>query len=605
MRSRDEILFRLGQEAGNLWLYLRRPRLTAPAAKAPLSALPSPESVAAALRGSEHAARFIGLAESVLAHRFPLLGLTIETGPEIDWLRDYSTGVAYPARYFRFVPYLDPGKVGDHKVVWELNRHQHWVLLAQAFLLTGNRAFLTEVESQFDSWESQNPYLRGINWASALEVAFRALSWAWVFHLAGALAGQPFCRRLLAGLFQHGLYLERNLSVYFSPNTHLLGEAVALHALGALFPALPRSRAWEQTGARIVKEQMAAQVREDGSHFEQSSYYHVYALDMFLFHAVLRRPSPEYAGKIRRMASYVAALLGPARRLPFLGDDDGGRFFHPYGARDRFARATLATAAALLGENASGCATEDACEQAAWWIGPEALGAHNSAACDSRFFPDAGVAVMTSGDVQIVIDAGPFGAGSGGHSHSDTLALTVRARGEDILVDPGTYTYIGEPWRDRFRSSAMHNTLRIDGLDQATPAGPFRWSGRPQARVLEWTSGTGRDVLAASCSYSGFTHERRVTLDKPRRLVIEDAVHGPPGEHLVEQYWHPGAPVQKEGGGIRIGRNALLGISDAELLEGGEFGWCSAAFGVKQPAPVVKVTRKTTLPARFTTVLDL
>ena len=47
------------------------------------------------------------------------------------------------------------------------------------------------------------------------------------------------------------------------------------------------------------------------------------------------------------MADFLDTLMGP-RALPFLGDDDGGRWFHPYGRRDQFGRATLATCATLL-----------------------------------------------------------------------------------------------------------------------------------------------------------------------------------------------------------------------------------------------------------------
>jgi uncharacterized heparinase superfamily protein len=119
--------------------------------------------------------------------------------------------------------------------------------------------------------------MRGINWASALEVAFRAISWLWIYHIAGADLESGFRARFLSALCRHGAYLEANLSVYFSPNTHLLGEAVALHALGLLFPSFPRAGDWARQGSQIVAEQMEAQVREDGSHFEQSSYYHLYA----------------------------------------------------------------------------------------------------------------------------------------------------------------------------------------------------------------------------------------------------------------------------------------------------------------------------------------
>src|SRR5438093_7219010 len=114
-----------------------------------------------------------------------MLGVEIETGPTIEWRRDYINKVDSGTGYFRLIPYLDFARVGDHKMIWELNRHQHLTLLAQAFLLTGAKEFFAEIKNQWESWIASNPYQRGINWASALEVAFRALSWSWVYHLAG------------------------------------------------------------------------------------------------------------------------------------------------------------------------------------------------------------------------------------------------------------------------------------------------------------------------------------------------------------------------------------------------------------------------------------
>jgi hypothetical protein len=101
----------------------------------------------------------------------------------------------------------------------------------------------------------------------------------------------------------------RILSVYFSPNTHLIGEAVGLHALGALFPFFPGARDWVERGARIVDEQMTTQVKPDGSLFEQSSYYHIYAVDFFLPHMLLHPVFADYKAGLRRMAEYARSLL--------------------------------------------------------------------------------------------------------------------------------------------------------------------------------------------------------------------------------------------------------------------------------------------------------
>jgi len=157
------------------------------------------------------------LAHMLLEHRFPLLGTVIDTGPKIDWRRDYLHNISSGLDYFRRIPYLDFTRVGDHKVIWELNRHQHLPIL------TGRREYLEEAFRQLDSWLRENPFQRGINWCSALEVAFRALSWARFWQFAGAHMPPDLSDRFLTSLYQHGRHLELNLSIYFSPNTHLLG----------------------------------------------------------------------------------------------------------------------------------------------------------------------------------------------------------------------------------------------------------------------------------------------------------------------------------------------------------------------------------------------
>jgi hypothetical protein len=586
LRTPREIAFRLKQELTNAYRYASQP--TAELSNAPRIALPDPIPIAAKLSGTRFAREVAALAEQIRNHQFPILGLTIETGLEIRWRRDYTSGIETCLDYFRLIPYLDAAKAGDHKVIWELNRHQHLVVLAQAYLFTGDPANLTEIQAQLDNWFTANPYHRGINWRSALEVAFRALSWIWVFHLVGSKMPEDFRRRWLLELYRHALHLETNLSYYFSPNTHLLGEALVLHALGLFFAGLPKAGRWEQLGAQVAYQQMERQVHDDGSHFEQSTYYHVYALDMFLLHAVLAKPDRSYMEGLVRMAEYLHAMLGPARSLVFVGDDDGGRLFHPYGPRDRFGRATLATASIILDRPDWRWEMEDLHEQAIWWLGPEIL-AHTPRAgkWESRLFPDIGIAVMVSGRSHAIVDAGPFGPWGAGHSHADTLSIVVRSGDDEILIDPGTYTYVGDPkWRDWFRGTAAHNTVQIDGLDQATAAGPFRWANRPEVKILSWTTSAECDVLEAECRYAGFIHRRRIEFQKPDLIVIVDEIQGPPGDHEVDQFWHLGSPDT---------RSQLILSDDAEYLE----SWRSAALGEKHPAPLVRVRRRGPLPIRL------
>jgi hypothetical protein len=547
-----KLLFRARQELVNVVLTALPPAPIFDANFVPRLPLPDAADVARSLAASEFAQQIIDLADQIQHHQFPILGGTIDAGPDIRWRRDYLRGIETGLVYFRRIRFLDTPRAGDHKMIWELNRHQHLVVLAQAYLLTGDIRNLEEIRAQLESWIAGNPFHRGTNWASALEVAFRALSWIWVDHLVGREMPPEFRARWLHTLYLHGCHLANNLSFFFSPNNHLVGEALALHALGVFFAGLPKAARWEQLGGRVMREQMDLQIRDDGTSFEQSTYYQVYLLDMFRLHASLAAPGPEYLAKLERMAEFLHAVTGPSGLPPMLGDDDGGRL-----PLDPIKR-------------------------------PSGAGKW-----ESKLFPDAGIAVMTGGATHAIVDAGPFGALNAGHSHSDTLSIVLRSGDEEILIDPGTYTYTGEPqWRDWFRGSGAHNTIRIDGRDQAVMAGPFRWTGKPDVTILDWQTNSECDVLEAECRYAGFTHRRRVEFQKKDVFLITDDIGGPPGEHDVEQFWHLGSLAA---------RSKLILPADAELTE----SWRSTTFGEKHPSPMLRLHRRGALPMRLETRIDL
>jgi hypothetical protein len=592
----------------NLYLWLRPPGPDlSSATMRPL--LPEGFAVAERLRNSAFALEIERLACGVLENRIPLLGEELGFAGPVPWRRDWKHAREFPgAPYFRSVPYLDFARVGDHKFIWELNRHQYFVLLAQAGLLTGRSEFFEAFVKQWENWVRENPFQHGINWTSALEVAFRALSWIWVYHLAGDRMDEAFRRRFLTELYRHGCHIEYNLSAYFSPNTHLLGEGVALHALGTLFPGFSRSADWCKIGSRVVREELQRQVNQDGSHFEQSTYYHLYALDFFLLHYLLAGRPSEFNAPLIRMAEYLDAIQGPERRISFIGDDDGGRLFHPYGAHDEFCRATLATCAVLFDRPQWLNATGDLHPQAAWWIGASVL---DSPATErpphaSRLFPAAGMAVFEStapeGDALFALaDAGGFGALRAGHSHSDALSILVRRGGQDVLIDPGTYSYCDPQWRSWFRGSSAHNTVRIDHMDQAIPLGPFAWAGKPGVVVHHWTSTCDWDYLDATCSYHGrpFAHRRRILFLKDRGwLLTLDCAEGS-GEHLVEQFWNTNSPISTlSSHAYQLGDLSRL-LLDRTMEVTTQQTWRSPAYGLKEESQQIVAHKMTILPITF------
>jgi hypothetical protein len=201
------------------------------------------------------------------------------------------------------------------------------------------------------------------------------------------------------------------------------------------------------------------------------------------------------------------------------------------------------------------------------------------------------MAAMNAGDRHVLIDAGPFGPWGSGHSHSDTLSLIVCSGHREILIDPGTYTYAAAE-RNWFRGSAAHNTIRIDGLDQATAVNPFRWTDQPTVSIREWASAGGEDFLDAECVSRGITHRRRVRFVKPDLLLIVDEIAGPRDEHDLEQFWHIGSLEN---------RDRISLVDEPEVIE----SWRSPAYGAKIQCPCLRVRRRSTLPAAFAAAVYL
>jgi hypothetical protein len=208
-----------------------------------------------------------------------------------------------------------------------------------------------------------------------------------------------------------------------------------------------------------------------------------------------------------------------------------------------------------------------------------------------------------------VADAGGFGPFRAGHSHSDTLSIVFRRGGQDILIDPGTHSYAEPQWRNWFRGSAAHNTVRVDQSDQARPLGSFGWAGKPVTKIRQWESSDSRDYLDATCQYDGqpFTHRRRLLFEKHRGwLLILDQVDGSVGDrHLAEQFWNIGCPVVELGPhAFQLGNPAAMRLLLDETMECAlDRGWHSPAYGVKLPGHSIVARRRAAFPVMFAAAL--
>jgi hypothetical protein len=581
-------------------------------------------------------AEIVRNADQVCRHRFSLLGFEgLDFGQEIDWHLDPVHGKRASLKPWFEIDFLDFDQVGDHKVIWELNRHQHLVTLAKAWCLTQEKSYVSELISQWYSWRRANPYPRGVNWGSSLEVAFRSLSWIWIHHLTAGCSEVPaeFEADLLHGLATAGRHIERYLSTYFSPNTHLLGEAVALLFIGVLYPQLGPAKRWRNKGWQLLVEQSERQVRCDGVHFEQSSYYHVYALDFFLHARVLASKNAievpvSFDRTILKMLDFVRALSQTGTPQGF-GDDDGGRVFNPLRNRPEHMSDPLAVGGALF-HNVDLLSAATLTEESVWLLGDAAsvLGRRQATPNPvSRSFEAAGIYLMADaarGLRQLMADGGPQGPGRSGHGHADALSIQLSLDGKPWLIDSGTGCYIsGDDTRDRFRGTAAHNTLWLDGLDQAVSEAPFAWTSLPTVEVEQWIQGKRFNLFVGS--HSGYMrladpvdHRRFIFHLVGNFWLIRDLAEGRQ-VHSIATLWHFHPAVSL----TNVGNNFIT--SDSKRQPGAGNGqlslalvplednaWTSEiiteqispAYGRFEPAPVLRFSTRGTLPAEFALVLN-
>ncbi len=539
-----------------------------------------------------------------------------------DWTLDPKTGRRAPADAYAFdVPYRDENAIGDIKQIWEPSRHHHLTVLAAAYAVTGEERYAQRVAEHLTSWWAENPPLRGVHWISGIELGIRLLSWVWVRRLLDGWSGTPdlFERNPVAvyQIHEHQRWLAAFPSRGSSANNHLVAELAGRVAAAAAFPWFAESPRWLRSSVRALDAALRHNTFPSGLNRELATEYHGLVMELGLA-AAAEAGAATPAGTwetLARTADALATVVDATLRPPRQGDADDGRGLVVDGdGTDRWA-SLLATGDALFGRRV-------------WWPAVEGGDVRTTvlAALAGRRdvsvrrpatrplgLPDAGLTILRSpagepGEIWCRCDGGPHGFGSiAAHGHADALSVEVRHNGVDILADPGTYCYHGEPeWRGYFRSTLGHNTLELDGTDQSTSGGPFLWVRHARSRVVHARSGAG-GVSRWIGQHTGYrswrhpvVHQRTVELDAPHRTlrVVDELLTD--RRHVARLAFHLGPSVTAEldGNRARLGWTDPTGVPQTANLTlpaalswkayrgqlDPPLGWYSPTFGRREPS---------------------
>jgi hypothetical protein len=549
-------------------------------------------------------------------------------GIPIPWYRDPVSNKNWPLLYWECVRRKP---VGDVDAVWEVGRHLFLPSLGRAFLYTGQEKYRRAYFDIVDDWIAKTPYAFGVHWASPLECATRNLSWLTALMPLLPLPevyAVSFCNQI-ARLVQQTQHILENLYTNWEyPNNHLIGQCVGVLVVQLLlFELFPSDGAIDKL-EDILSRELARQVDSQGLHRELCPFYHQFVLHLLVYLAVtyrrVGRPMPTgMEHVIQRMVRAGKALADSRGCLPFYVGDRGTaemeRFFEP---EVSFKEIDIMSRILFDGK----VARDEWTESVIWHTGvptkERMVTEYDEEDARSTVLQDSGWCISRSGKSSsqwwLLFKGGSMGYGHAGHGHADALSICARVGEQVVLIDPGTFTYSGpQEWRNYFRSTVAHNTMRVNGREQATPLGVFDWDRRVDATLLAAATGDGWDFFAAyHDAYAPVRHTRFVFVVHQSFWVVLDYLSGALSSYTWELLWHL-APCEiiHQGEGRVVARlgdlDTILDVKancpfGREIFLGSTApirGWFSPQYYVKVPSPTLVYKGETSRPCWAATLV--
>jgi hypothetical protein len=576
----------------------------------------------------------IDFADQWLGHRATFFALSkTPLGDPINWHRDYSSGVTGPQKYSGLINYRDVSVAGDVKYIWELNRLQHLVLLALASAWSENQAYETEIKRQILSWQSQNPFMKGVNWTSPLEAGMRLISWAYVLflHSRSRQRENIYPSTSPEVIYQHQYFIKKFYSKHSSANNHLIGEMAGLYVGAVFWPWYRESAYWRAFARQKLIDEIFRQVEDDGVGKERATEYQAFIVEFFLIAGALGHligdPFPQdYWIRLARMIRFLSVIRNCTGQLPMFGDGDSAQaVWLPESTAERV------ESLVRVGQWHAVAPTSDLRSQLLLWgQSPEEIpnGQTTRSMAPLEVFLEGGYCVLANdrggdNEIVVVLDTGPLGFSPlSAHGHADALSFWFSYGGQEFLIDPGTYCYHRSAlWRAYFRGTAAHNTIRVDGEDQSVPGGTFLWRDAARTRIDHFEH-TG-DVIEVKASHDGYRrltdpviHARSLRLFKTSRsLLITDRLECR-RVHQIEMFFHfcEKCQIRQVGPGsfevAKLDKRIVIRFDSRlkpELYRGSEqpiLGWVSRTFGVKEPSFTLVARAVITGPTQFGTQIS-
>lgn len=335
-----------------------------------------------------------------------------------------------------------------------------------------------EKKAEFiNDWIHQNPQGTEPAW-EPYTASLRIVNW--VDHFAGIQPLTSWSRSLYWQARWLRANLERHILAnhYFENIKALLFAAVYFRQIGGVLQA--EISEWRKFALAQLESQLQEQFLTDGGHYERSPQYHNIMMKNCIELLALLR----FNGYGQHMVCDVLQRVihkGMALAVSIERPDGCIPLFNDSALHQGPDTASLLRAAATLNIRV---------------LQPKGGLTLVSAA-------DTGIYGVKVNKDWLMIDCGDIGPSyQPGHTHCDFLSYELMLSKLPLIVDSGVFEYEVTPLRHQLRSTAAHNTVSVDGLEQSEIWSSFRVARR--AEKLRGTIQRNRNTITFEGAYKGF-----------------------------------------------------------------------------------------------------
>ena len=318
--------------------------------------------------------------------------------------------------------------------------------------------------------------------------------------------------KFLVKIFKRDIVNLYNSLEYHLLGNHLLENGFALYFASHIYPKNEKLR---NKAIKILRKELEKQILNDGAHFERSLMYHQIILSRLLECISLSKSNRHEWNSI-----FLDFLISKAEKmLGWLSSiTERGQVFIRF--NDSIEGISPTTFEILRFSKSLGL---------------------NSM---STSLTDSGFRKFKVNDLLMITNTGGIISNyQPGHSHANTFSFLLFDKTKPIIVDPGISTYENNRLRHQQRSTANHNTININGVNNNEVWSSFRVGRRAKVKIIQEHT----DYLKALHNgYSHFNvlHSRSWKVEKKSIRILDELI----GKSAIAEFnihLHPEVKVQK------------------------------------------------------------